>query len=103
MTKVSVYIEREAVIAAAATHFEPNRGKLFLIDIDARGSFSAGRLDAELRHEVNHDVFQGLNHPLDADVVAAKIQDRIDHQLPRPVPGDLTATVRANDRIHRMA
>ena len=96
--EVAVQIQAQAVIGAAATDLQSQRGDLRICDINTghAGAPVPGNADAAQRFDDDAlDQFHQLPHP---EVAPAEIQQQINHQLAGPVVGDLPAAVARHDR-----
>src|ERR1700733_2345806 len=91
-------VHRQPVVAAGAAHAHADTGELAASDIDPRGTAAAGSGDAALRGELDHGTLEGRDEVVDRQPQALQIDERVDHQLSRPVIGHLAAAV---DLHHR--
>ena len=67
-------------------------------DVDARRRAPAGGRDAVARGEFDNGILERDHELAHADAAAAKVDQRIHHELARPVVGHLAAAVDADDR-----
>jgi hypothetical protein len=60
-------------------------------------TLAADRLDAEGRARLDHGLLEGADQGAEQDPAVAQTNDRIGHELARPVIGDLAAALHPED------
>ncbi len=96
--EVGIDVERQAVVGRAAADAQAERGDFRAIHVYTGRAGPAFARYAVLRQEVNHGLFQAADQGADADAEPFQIDQRVDDQLPRAVPGDVPAAVGLHQR-----
>ncbi len=81
-----------------AAHADADRGDLGGVDPDAREPAAPIGGDAEIPAHPDQHLFQRVHVPVHVTAAVAQRQQRIGHQLPRPVEGGAAAAADAERR-----
>src|ERR1700735_1545112 len=99
VAQVRGYIVREAVRCHPAAQVDANRTQFFFlagirVNPQTMASFNAPRRDSEFGRSTKHGFFQHAHVPTNIATMPGQIQDRVAHDLPWTMVGDVAATVR---------
>ena len=98
MAKDWINIKRKAVKGTATSHLHADGGDLGVVDENAGGAVAPLALEAEIGEYINGDAFQERDHVADPHAESLQVQQRVGHELTRPVVGDLAAAVGLHHR-----